>query len=83
MALSQITISTPFPTEEIPTLFCWRQRLRNLAGEEPEDLDLFIEQHLAGETGQTFAAYRDGDIGGYFEAEKANALFADGSAKDA
>lgn len=64
---SHITISSPFGVGDLPTLCVWRNRLHRLNGEPEEDLDAFMEEHLGRDDVRTFAAYRDDELGGYFE----------------
>ncbi len=70
-----ITISSPFGVADLPTLFCWRNRIHKLVGEPEEDLFQFMEEQLAREGLRTFAAYRDGELGGYFEASPGDLHF--------
>lgn len=62
-----VTISSPFGVADLPTLFVWRNRLHRWQGEAEEELDRFMAEHLAREQVMTFAAYRDGELGGYIE----------------
>lgn len=63
-----ITISSPFSVADLPTLFVWKNRLHRLNGEPEEKLDAFMDEHLVRTGVKTFAAYRDGELGAYFEA---------------
>src|SRR4249920_2021242 len=63
-----VTITSPFGVADLPTLFCWRQRIRKADNEPAEDLDEFMEERFVREGVKTFAAYRDEELGGYFEA---------------
>lgn len=62
-----VSISSPFGVADLPTLCVWRNRLHRLNGEPEENLEAFMEQHLGRTNVQTFAAYRDEELGGYFE----------------
>lgn len=74
-----VTISSPFGVADLPTLCVWRNRLHRLNGEPEENLETFMEEHLNRQNVQTFAAYRDEELGGYFEAMSGELSFASDS----
>lgn len=76
---SHIAISSPFGVGDLPTLFCWRNRIHKLNGEPEENLDTFMEEHLGRDDVRTFAAYRDDELGGYFSAMPGEMTFSDSS----
>jgi len=77
---SHVTVSSPFGVADLPTLFVWRNRLHRWNGEPEEELGSFMDEHLARENVETWAAYRDGELGGYLEASPGELSFAtDGS----
>jgi hypothetical protein len=75
-----ISIASPFGVADLPTLCVWRNRLHRMAGEAEEELDQFMDAHFARTDVLTWAAYRDEELGGYFEAATGELSFAtDGS----
>lgn len=63
-----VTISSPFNVADLPTLCVWKNRLHRLNGEPEEDLGVFMDEHMTRQNVMTWAAYRDQELGGYFEA---------------
>lgn len=75
-----ISISSPFSVADLPTLCVWRNRLHRLNGEPEESLQEFMDEHLSREFVRTFAAYRDGELGGALEAVEGDLIFQDSTA---
>src|SRR4030095_1870197 len=72
---SHVSVTSPFGVADLPTLFVWRNRLHRWNGEAEEELNVFMDEHLERENVLTWAAYRDGDLGGYFEAAPGELAF--------
>src|SRR4026207_1416623 len=70
-----VSITSSFSVADLPTLFVWRARLRRWQGEREEELSVFMAEHLARENVETWAAYRDGELGGFFEAAPGELTF--------
>lgn len=69
----RIALVEPFPRLELPTLYVWTQKARRAVADDsvPRDLDEFMHWHMEREFVNeinTWAAYKDGELGGYFEA---------------
>lgn len=72
----KITVSSPFPRAELPSLFCWQERIRASAIDDsrPNELEAFMDwSRIMNDEWdrigfQTWAASKDGEIGGYVEA---------------
>jgi hypothetical protein len=67
-----LSISSPFPREELPALFCWMDRIRDTAvGDEvPRDLNEFVEvysRRMEFTDTHTWAVFKDGALGGHLE----------------
>lgn len=68
-----ISVTSPFPRLDLPTLHVWAQRLRSVVADDsvPTDLDEWMDWQMRRETNpdmQTWAAYKFGELGGYVEA---------------
>ncbi len=64
-----ITIETPFPVADLPSLFHWMKRVWPSVADDtvPQDLDEWMGVQLSRDV-DTYGLLRHGDIGGYFEA---------------
>lgn len=72
-AAPQITIVSPFESMELPALFCWSERIKASVWDDtiPDTLDEWMDMmldRLASQEIATFGLYKDGRLGGYFEA---------------
>lgn len=68
----RISIKEPFDVSELPALFCWIERIRGTVTDEfPTEINSFMDYQLervADPAILTYGIYKDGDVGGYFEA---------------
>jgi hypothetical protein len=64
-----VTIGSPFPAMELPSLRVWLERYKGtVVDESPEDFGEWMEWQSHRSSVTTFAVYRGESLAGYFEA---------------